>query len=340
MTANLTKQPSSVKPAVPDIPGVKLRRYRGHSDLSVLASVITCSRGADGVVYVTTTEDLASEFENPKDFDPSADVLIVEAEGKIVGVSRISLRKRKNSLNAFNHSVELLAPWRGKGIRERLFEYNEAYVRAMAGEEGAGCRNVMELWAGDHDNEWKSMIVSRGYHPVQHVIDMVRSLDDIPDMPLPEGFEIHPVKPEHYPEIIQADRDSSAQDWDFREEDWTEEKFYKFLKSTGSRPELWQVAWKGDTLAGMVLNYIQDEENRGRSRKRGHTEHVSVREQFRGRGLARALLASSFRVLKENGMDDAVLGMEVENPHDPLRLYQGMGFQIEQHLTWYQKPVD
>lgn len=330
---------ASDSPTIPTFPGLTLRLYRGPEDLATMASVITRSREADGVVYVTTADDLASDFEDPQDFDPRTDVLIVEAEGRIVGVSRVSLRKRKNSLSAYNHSVELLAEWRGKGIRERLFQYNEEYIRARARKEGSGCRNVMELWAGDHENEWKDIIVAHGYHPVQHVIDMFRSLDEIPDMPLPEGFEIRPVRPEHYPEIIQADRDSSAQDWDFREEDWTEERFYKFLKSTGSRPELWQVAWNGDTLAGMVLNYIVDEENEGRVKKRGHTEHVSVREQFRGLGLGRALLASSFRMLKANGMDEAVLGMEVENPHDPLRLYQGMGYQIEQHLTWYQKDV-
>jgi len=31
--------------------------------------------------------------------------------------------------------------------------------------------------------------------------------------------------------------------------------------------------------------------------------------------------------------------MEVENPHNPLRLYEGMGFRTVKHYTWYQKPV-
>jgi len=324
---------------LPIISGVTLRRYRGPEDLPAMASVITRSREADGVMFVTTVEDLAGQFENPEELDPRTDVLVVEAGGQIVGVSRVSLKKRKNALRAYNHSVELLPEWRGKGIRETLLRFNEDYIKTRVKKEGAGSTSVFELWAGDTENEWKSIVLANGYHPVQHVLDMVRKLDDIPNMPLPEGFEIRPVKPEHYPEIVQADRDSSSQDWDFREEDWTEERFQTFMKSTGSRPELWQVAWEGDTLAGMVLNYILEEENQQFGRKRGHTEHVSVRQQFRGRGLARALLASSFRVLKENGMEEAALGMEVENPHDPLRLYLGMGFKIELHLTWYQKPV-
>lgn len=340
MSERLENSTSVQGPSIPEIPGVTLRRYRGPEDLPPMASVITRSREADGVIYVTTVEDLSGQFEKPEDFDPRTDVLIVEADGQIIGVSRVSLQERKNALRAYNHSVELLPGWRGKGMRERLFRYNEEYIRTRAKKDGIGSTNVYELWAGDTENEWKSIVQTNGYHPVQHVLDMVRKLDDIPDMPLPEGFEIRPVTPEHYSMIQQADKESSMQDWDFRHEDWTEERFHHFIASTGSRPDLWQVAWKGDTIAGMVLNYILKEENEQFDRKRGHTEHVSVRQQFRGRGLARALLAHSFRVLKENGMEEAALGMEVENPHDPLRLYQGMGFKIELHLTWYQKPVD
>jgi len=38
-------------------------------------------------------------------------------------------------------------------------------------------------------------------------------------------------------------------------------------------------------------------------------------------------------------MDEAVLGMEVENPHDPTRLYGGMGFRVKTHFTVYHKPL-
>jgi hypothetical protein len=38
-------------------------------------------------------------------------------------------------------------------------------------------------------------------------------------------------------------------------------------------------------------------------------------------------------------MEEATLGMEVENPHDPMRLYSGMGFRVVRHFTWYHKPI-
>ena len=173
----------------------------------------------------------------------------------------------------------------------------------------------------------------------QHELDLVRGLDDIPEIPLPAGFEIRPVVPGHYEAIRLANIDAWKDSWDFSEAEWDEEHFEMFKRRSWFQPDLWVVAWKGDMLAGMVLNYIVDDENRQLGVKRGHNEFVYVREQFRGLGLARALLSRSLKVVKDRGMDEAILSAEIENPHDALKLYEGMGFRIVNHFTWYHKPI-
>jgi GNAT superfamily N-acetyltransferase len=324
---------------VPAIRGVTLRRYQGEEDLPAMATVMTRSREADGIDFVTTEADLAAQFSDPLDFDPKADILVVVGDGKMIGLARVWREDREDGKKVYGHSAELLREWRGRGIREALFLHNEEHIRRIAKADGRGGAGVLELWANDSDNEWKSIIVNNGYRPVQHELDMVRSLDDIPEMPLPDGFEIRPVSPDHHRKIWEARKESMRKDWNYSESTWGDEHFEVSKKTSEFQPDLWQVAWEGDTLAGMVLNYVVNEENREGERKRGHTEHVFVREQYRGRGLARALLARSFQVLKDLGMEEATLGMEVENPHDPMRLYSGMGFRVVRHFTWYHKPI-
>ena len=304
-----------------------------------MAALITSSREADGVDYVTTEEDLAAQFDNPLDFEPQKDILVAEAEGKMSGLARIWWEDRENGNRIYSHSVELLKEWRGRGIREELFLYNERHIREKARKDGKEGVSLFELWANDSENEWKSVILANGYEPVQHVLDMVRVLDEIPEMPLPAGLEVRPVVPPDYDKIWEASREACLHDWDFSESEFDHDHFEVFKKSSSFQPDLWQVAWDGDTLAGMILNHILADENQLLERKRGHTENVFVRERYRGRGLARALLARSFKILRDKGMKEAMLGMEVENPHDPLRLYEGMGFRIVKHLTWYHKPV-
>lgn len=55
------------------------------------------------------------------------------------------------------------------------------------------------------------------------------------------------------------------------------------------------------------------------SRKRGYTETICVHLRWRRRGLARALLARSLRVLREQGLEEAALSVDAANPSGALR---------------------
>ena len=66
----------------------------------------------------------------------------------------------------------------------------------------------------------------------------------------------------------------------------------------------------------------------------------SARRPWRRRGLARALIARSLRLLQELGMEEAALGVDAENPNSALRLYESMGFRtVKQHGT-YRKALE
>ncbi len=324
---------------LPSIPGLDVRFFRGPENLALMAAMITRSREADGVELVTTADALAADFEHPTDFDPASDVVVVEANGSIVGLARMRRDRRADGTLAYVHSVEVVPEWRGRGLRESLFDYNERHARLLAASDPTQGPRVLVLWSNDEENEWKALALGHGYRPVQHEIDLIRSLEGIPEAPLPAGVEVRPVQPEDVGTVWDANREAWREVWDYSESDWDAAHLEAFRHSPEFQPDLWQIAWDGDTVVGMVLPYILPEENRRYGRLRGHTEGVYVREEYRGRGIARALLARSLRVLKERGMEEATLGMEVENPHDPLRLYEGMGFTTAKHFTWYQKPL-
>ncbi len=87
--------------------------------------------------------------------------------------------------------------------------------------------------------------------------------------------------------------------------------------------------------AGIVINAAENEEY---DRKRGYTQPICVRRPWRRRGLARALLARSFRVLKEQGMTETALGLDARNLGGALRLfYESMGYRVVKQFTDYRK---
>ena len=115
--------------------------------------------------------------------------------------------------------------------------------------------------------------------------------------------------------------------------------YQRFLNEVPFQPHLWQVAWDGDQVAGMVRNFIDDEQNAKYNRKRGYTESISVRRPWRKRGLARALIARSFNMHRDLGMTEAALGVDTQNPNGARQLYESMGFQTVWSSSSYRKPL-
>jgi ribosomal protein S18 acetylase RimI-like enzyme len=167
---------------------------------------------------------------------------------------------------------------------------------------------------------------------------MVRpNLEDIPNLPLPEGLEVRPGKREHSRAIFKAAAEAFQDHWGASE--WRDEEYEQWLEQPIFNPDLWQVAWDGNEVAGMILNFIHKKENREFNRKRGYTETICVRRPWRKKGLARALLARSFKVLKDQGMTEAALSVDAENTSGALGLYESMGFRVVKKHATYRKPL-
>jgi ribosomal protein S18 acetylase RimI-like enzyme len=167
---------------------------------------------------------------------------------------------------------------------------------------------------------------------------MVRpDLEDIPDLPLPPAVEVRPVQPEHMTLIWQASNEAFRDHWGYIPDPW--EAFEQMMNDSDFDPSLWRVAWQADQIAGMVLSFINKDENEMYGRKRGYTENICVRRPWRKQGLAKALIAQSLIAIKERGMTEAGLGVDAENISGALHLYEGMGYRVVKRTTIYRKPL-
>ena len=98
-----------------------------------------------------------------------------------------------------------------------------------------------------------------------------------PDFPMPQGLELRPVLPEHYRAIWDAHHTALEDHWGMAPP--LPRDYDTWLESQIFQPARWQVAWDGNEVAGQVRTYINEDENRHLSRRRGYTEFISVRRQ-------------------------------------------------------------
>jgi ribosomal protein S18 acetylase RimI-like enzyme len=323
----------------PYIPNLRFRHFRGESDYPHMVAVTEGMRQVDQLELTISVDDVAREFKHLENCDPYRDFLLAEVNGKIIGYTRVWWSKDPSGIYLYNHSVDLLPEWREKGIRNAMLRYNEQKLRELAREHPTGVPRLFQSVVMESERDWIAVLSGEGYKIFRYGFKMVRpNLEEVPDLPFPDEIEVRPVKPEHYRAIIRAWNDACK---DMRGQiPISDEDFKGFQESPIFEPSIWQIAWQKNEVVGTVLNFIDKQENAQYERKRGHVELISVKRLWRGKGIAKAMIARSLKILKDHGMTEAALGVDAENPSGALHLYQKMGFQIEKRAAFYRKPMN
>jgi mycothiol synthase len=325
----------------PKIDGLVIRRFRDKSDYSVMSSIGRRSWAADRLDNLETEEEIANEYESASDRDPSSEIVIAEVAGAPVAYGQFSLEPGNRGERVFWHISHVVPEWRETGLRMAIFRFNEMQIRLMAKSRRWPGKTSFAAWAVDEPNDWRELVLSEGYSPVMHFYEMIRrNLEDIPDYPIPGGLELRSAKPEHYPEIWNARKESLKEKPWFVESYYDREHYKKWLNLPTFMPDLWQVAWDGGDIVGMAENHIPLEENRAFDRKRGHTQILFVLPRWRRRGLAKVLLSKSLVMMRERGLEEATLDVETQNTSGEIQLYERLGFSIDRKFADFKKPLE
>ena len=320
----------------PEIPGLNFRGFHGDSDFPIMANIIQSCKHEDQEERTETAEEIAKSYKHLVNCDPYEDMLFFQIDDKPIGYSRVSWHSENTGENIYVHFGFVVPEWRRKGIGRTVLHYNQNRLRKIASDHKNGVPRYFESFASDTETASEKLLLSEKFEPVRHFFRMVRpDLENIPDSPMPEGLEVRPVEPEHYQLICDASNEAFRDHWGHSDDwQWTVEEL---MDVPHFDPRLWKVAWSGDEVAGMVLTYINPQENEEYNRKRGWTEDISVRRPYRKHGLASSLIAQSLHMLKEKGMEEAALGVDTKNLSGALRLYTRMGYREDKRFTNYRK---
>jgi mycothiol synthase len=316
-----------------------LRTVEVPGDLAALVELMTEGNRHDGIDWFPSIESLANDWSPADGYDPARDAVVLEADGRAIGAARHSWREQEG---AIVHRIEV---WvrpaeRRRGHGRRLVEWAEARARESVATGAGGPAELSHFFGGFTGKELPASVAfaeAMGYAPIRFHVEMRRPLTGpIPAAPLPEGLEVRPVRPEHHRAIWNADAEAFQDHWD--QATVTEDDFVRFFGEPHIDTSLWQVAWDGDQVAGLVINAIVPHDNEQTGRKLGWLESVATRRPWRRRGLAGALIARSLQVLGERGMEVAALGVDSQSPTGALRLYESFGFRPERTWMFLRKP--
>jgi mycothiol synthase len=325
--------------------GPVVRAYRGPQDHPDLVRIASAARAANGDLDQVTAAQLDNDYAHLSNCDLPRDCALVELDGRAVAYGRTYWVDRNSGERSFEAIILIDSSTPGRGVEAALLDWQIDHLVELAAAyppDRADRPVILAAFAGGRDQATRAILEGAGFVNVRRAASLVRSdFADIPDLPLPDGFELRPIHPADramHRRVFDAAIVAFADHWGDAESDGSENSFQAFIGDPTLRPDLWRVAFHGDEIAGQILNFLEPAHDDGTII--GWTESISVQPRFRRRGLARALLAESLRSVRDAGATCAALGVDTGNARRALDLYESLGFRIVSESYEYQRPVD
>jgi ribosomal protein S18 acetylase RimI-like enzyme len=325
------------------VPGLALRPVRWPEEASVLIDVNNAMRAAIGSLALLTVEGIRAYYDHLENSDLATDLRIGEVDGRPVAYVRVEWRDEHRGDRVFGTAL-FRTPEAPAGTFGALLDWAMGRHRANAASSAPadGRRSVAATATFGDDSEGAAALRARGFEAVRYGYEMRRpTLDDIPDRALPEGVEVRPFQPAHLRTIFDAEVAAFAGHWGAGVDDGSDARWQEYQADPLNRDTaLWQIAWAGDQVVGCVRPFINEEENAAQGVRRGWCENISTHADWRGRGLASALICRALRALRDRGMTEAALGVDAMNETGALRLYEEMGFREASRETDWRRPLE
>ncbi|HEV8490164.1 MAG TPA: GNAT family N-acetyltransferase [Candidatus Limnocylindrales bacterium] len=325
-------------PEAPPVPGLTFRHWRGPGeDLPGMAAANQLARDDAGVEEVINLETMTSFYSHLTNCDLDRDLMVVELDGRTIGYVRVEWRDLTNGTRQFFSLCVLEPAQRRRRIGQAMLSWSERQLAEIVAAVPDDRPGQLFGFTYATDLGGKALLEKNGWAAVARGYEMVRpTLHDVPEITLPDGLTVRAVTETERRKIWEAAREAFRDERD--QQEWSEEDWARFPEELPDT-SLWVIAFDGAEVAGGILNSIDKAANAHHGRARGALASVWTGARWRRRGLAKALIARSLKLLRERGMTSAYLGVDGANPNQAMDLYASMGFEVATSTIDWRKPL-
>lgn len=211
-----------------------------------------------------------------------------------------------------------------RGIGTALLRWSEAHARELGGEK-------VSQTVTDHNGDARGLFLANGYEPRGTSWILTIAFDEPPpEQPIPDGISIRSYDPDRDEAATYRVIEDAFNEWEGRTPNTIEEWRAYVTDHAAFAPALSRVALDRDEVVGVTLSfdYAADE---------GWVQQVATKATHRHRGIARALLAETFRAFYDRGK--ASCALSTDSRTGALGLYERVGMHVRRSYTRYSKPL-
>jgi ribosomal protein S18 acetylase RimI-like enzyme len=198
-----------------------------------------------------------------------------------------------------------------------------------------GLRVVMHAGSLAEEPRVAALLRAHGYTEVRRFTAMRIDFAGAPAAPEQiAGIEIRGLHPGQERAVYACLAEAFADHWG---DTWpTEEAWmHHHVAAADCDPGLWQLAWHGAELAGALVA----EPRSGEDPAVGYVAALGVRRAYRRRGIAEALLRTSFRQAHARGASGMSLHVDTQSTTGATRVYERTGMTAQPRFATWEKEL-
>ena len=215
-----------------------------------MAATAAAVRAFNGDRELGTVADIDNHYAHLDQAALPRDCALVELDGRVVAYGRASWAELADGGAQVEGILNIRPDARGRGVEELLAGHAVRRARELAADPGLarGRPADLRVFVSGRDEVQRAVLAGLAFRIVGHGAGLIRpDFEAIPDIPLPEPFEVRPIDPGDrvmHRRVCEAAARAFADS--AGEEKPTEEKYQEFLDDPSFAPTLWQVAFDGD----------------------------------------------------------------------------------------------
>lgn len=314
-------------------------RPAAPDDAALLQPLIATIGAHDGSAEHFTVDDVADELGASWLCLEDDTVVVQDASGAPLAYGIVQIRPGDVTLLRALCSGGVHPDARGLGIGRALLARQVArahdLARARRAELGGDVPATVMIDVQETASDVARLATRLGLRPTRWFTIMRRPVGgDLPAVDLPDGLRLVPWSAARDDALRRVHNEAFADHWGFQP--WSAETWAQWESGHRNfRPEWSHVALDGDEIAGYALSAAWEQDWESLGFREGWTNKLGVRRPWRGRGLAKALLAASMRSYAAAGMASAGLEVDTENLTGAVALYEGLGYRpAHRTATW------
>ncbi|TAK02530.1 MAG: GNAT family N-acetyltransferase [Chloroflexota bacterium] len=293
-------------------PGLTARPATRDDIAPITALIAACETADDGVAEIHE-EDITNLFDRLE--RQGGEVVVIEAGPTVAAwANRVAERAE----------ADVHPAHQGRGIGRALLAWTEARARS------AGLARVRQT-VSDGDTAAGALFQACGYANGGSAWILQATIGpEPPTVQLPDGITLRSYQTSDAMPAYQLIEDA-FNEWPGREPiDF--ERWAGFVIEHGSfAPDASRLAFDGDELVGVALGFAYE------GNDEGWIEQLATKATHRHRGIARALLQSSFAGFHAAGW--RACGLATDSRTGALSLYERVGMKVRPSYTWWIKDL-